>query len=99
MGYNCYLSFGKYSNDRIGFELLDEEDAGCVAIATINMPEVNVKSDEVIIKDYSENDGMLDILVEAGVVSEPLRFVASGFISAPVCKLLVTPNEKDKKSD
>jgi hypothetical protein len=92
-GWNYHLHFGKYPNARVGFELLDDEDNGCVAMATMNLPDIDIADDEVIIKDYSENDGMLDALIEADIISGPVNYVSSGFISAPVCKLLVDPNE------
>ncbi len=59
-----------------------------IATASINLP-IALESDEVIIKDYSENEGMVDALVAAGIIGKPLRYVSSGFIEAPVCKLLV----------
>lgn len=64
-------------------------DHSFIASATINMPDVELKDDEVIIKDYAENEGMLDALVEAGIVEKHHDWVNSGFISAPVCKLLI----------
>lgn len=45
--------------------------------------------DEVIVKDYSEYAGMLDCLVDAEIVSEPIRWVSSGFVTMPVCRLLI----------
>jgi DNA helicase HerA-like ATPase len=44
---------------------------------------------EVIIKDYSENEGLYECMLKTGHIGPELRRVYSGFISAPVCKLLL----------
>lgn len=43
--------------------------------------------DEVAIKNYSENEGILSQLIEMGIVLKPHRFQKSGWIDIPVCKL------------
>jgi len=58
-------------------------------VATINLPDEDIAPDEVIIKDYSENEGIYDMMLAAGHIGPELRRVYSGFISAPVCKLLL----------
>lgn len=90
--YSCRLVFSKYmNNDRTAIILEDLTDLSPVATATVNIPEHNLEIDEVIIKDYSENHGMLDCLVLNKVISEPLRWVKTGFVTCPVCKLLIEP--------
>jgi len=89
--WNCKLHFRKYGNDRTALILTDVEDGSPVATATINIPEFPLAKEYVIIKDYSENEGMLDALMKAGVVGKPTRFVQSGFVTCPVCKLLIKP--------
>jgi len=42
---------------------------------------------EILIKDYSENEGMLDALVAAGVVSDTGRRIQSEYAVIPVAKL------------
>lgn len=97
----CTVSFAKYGNGRTAIRLMNAEtlnDDGFdyppntmpIATATVNIPDYpDLKDDEVIIKDYSENEGMLNALVNAGIVSKP--FARAGFILAPVCRLLVKP--------
>jgi hypothetical protein len=43
---------------------------------------------ETIIKDYSENAGILKFLVQHGVVSEPIRNIGTGFVQCQVVKVL-----------
>jgi len=74
---------------RIALPLYALEDGSPVAVATLHMPELALAADEVIIKDYSENEGLLDTLVAAGLVSAPLRAVPSGYITLYICRCLL----------
>lgn len=71
-----------------------ECDEGCndpfEIAASVNLVHEPMGADEIAIKDYSENTGVLRVLVDAGVVSEPVRWARSGFVEIPICKLLVT---------
>lgn len=87
--WNCVLDFNYYNNNRTAIQLIDANDGQPIAVATVNIPDEKIKKDEVIIKDYSENEGMLDTLVKAGIVSKPIRMVKTGFSEVAVCKLLV----------
>lgn len=88
--YQVTLKFGKYSNKRTAIELIDSEDGCPVMVATVNMPDAELQPDEVIIKNYSENEGVLDFLIENGIVGKPIRMVSSGWVTCPVVKLLKT---------
>lgn len=92
-GYSCLLEFGEYANGRTAIQLVNFEDSDLVADATVNIPEYNLPKGQVIIKDYSENEGMLDALIKANIVSKPVDYAESGFIKAPVVKLLVNPKD------
>ena len=61
---------------------------------TVNVQQ-ELKSGRVAIKDWSENEGLLDVLVEEGIVSEPLAYIPSGFVEIPVCRILATNLEKE----
>lgn len=86
--YNVSLKFGRYHNRRIAIEVIDLEDGCPVMMATVNLPDVSLSADEVIIKNYSENEGVLEFLIENGIVSAPVRSVSSGWVTCPVVKLL-----------
>lgn len=53
--------------------------------ATVNTEQL--KEGEVAIKDYSENAGVLQTLINAKVVSKPKRYTLGAGI--PVCDLLI----------
>lgn len=46
-----------------------------VATATVNIPEIQVADDEVLIKDYSENEGMLDALIQAEIINPEVYII------------------------
>lgn len=92
--YQVQLQFAKYSNDRIAILLVEEGTGEDIATATVNVPEANVPEGYVGIKDYSENEGMLQFLVDNGIVEPPARYIPSGWVSIPVCKLLVNQDNK-----
>lgn len=86
--WDCIVQFHLYNNCRTAIELVDEKDGEPVLMATVNIPEAHIESDEVIIKNYSENEGILEVLIEAEIISGPIDYVQSDFVECPVCKLL-----------
>lgn len=55
------------------------------ATPTVNLPEEALSPTETFIKDYSENAGLSEKLVLAGIIQpEPKRFIPSGFVQIPV---------------
>jgi len=70
-GSRCYLRFDKYTHgDGVRMELRDVDDHYPVATCTVNVPSADLSPNEVFIKDYSENEGVLDYLVSEGVVDD-----------------------------
>lgn len=89
-GWTCRVERASYGGtDRIALPLYAVEDGSPVAVATVNLPELALAADEVLVKDYSENAGMLELLIAAGVVSPPLRAVQSGYVTLYVCRCLI----------
>jgi hypothetical protein len=84
----CTVEFSEYNNGRTAISLYEKDTGEPYCVATVNLPEVMLKEDEVIIKNYSENEGLLDVLIKAGIVSKPIRKEYTGYVTADVCKLL-----------
>lgn len=84
--WKCWVDVGRYLFGGSRIELVDAEDGSPVATATSNLDGLTRGC--VAIKDYSENEGMLKVLVDAGIVSEPIEFRKQGFVTFPICKLL-----------
>ena len=95
--WNCYVDFNKYASNGNNAICLYEVGTGePIAVATLNLQGIRLKADEVIIKNYTENEGMLKTLVNAKIISEPISMVQHGFVMSPICKLLVnTENETE----
>lgn len=86
-GETCQVRWHFYANGRPALLLVDDQGER-MAVATINVPDVDLAPDETIIKDYAENAGMLQALVDAGIVAPTGRVVPVGFTAAPVVKIL-----------
>jgi hypothetical protein len=80
-GFTCHVMLETYARGGTCIRLVDTSDQGPVATASSWIP--GLQPDEVAIKDYSENQGMLDTLVFAGIVNPPHRML-DGF---PICRL------------
>ena len=98
----CRVVPTRYTNTGSLALMLKEVDTGeSIATATINMvdDDAQVLIDKhfgyeqipVYIKDYSENQGMLVALQEAGVVSDVVEYFHSGYIRVP---LVVITNQE-----
>jgi hypothetical protein len=89
--WDCILVQTKYgNNDRIAL-ILEDANGGAspIATATINLINQPLEANEVIIKDYSENEGMYNTLLKAGVIGEVKRRVPSGWVEGLVCDYLL----------
>lgn len=57
-----------------------------VAVASIDAPE-NLADDEVAIRDQGANEGILQWLLDNGIVEAPHRYIKINNYEAPVCKI------------
>tara|TARA_R110000751_G_scaffold73213_1_gene148186 strand:- start:794 stop:1090 length:297 start_codon:yes stop_codon:yes gene_type:complete len=87
--WNCSLAFGEYKNGRTMLFLTEKETLEDVLCASVNLPDWGLRPNEIAIKDYSENEGVLDVLIEHKVVSKPKRYVNLTHVSVPICELLI----------
>lgn len=85
--YELSLNFTKYKNGQTAIKLFDMTDGMPFATATVAVEDGLLKEGEVAIKDYSENEGILDTLITAGIVDYPHAFIQSSFVKVPICKL------------
>lgn len=74
--YICNIQLGKYQNNALAIKLvsavtnLDKDlyEGEPIATATVNVDTISLTPDEVIIKSYSENEGMLEALQNEGYI-------------------------------
>ena len=103
-GYKCSVRTDEYvhnlvnGNRSIAVILVDVDTDEDLFFATANMPHEHLDDGEVIIKDYSENEGMLHTLIMAKIISVPERYTKTGMM--PVCKLRIsTTHDKNGQAD
>ena len=63
----------------------DEEDYYGVVSVNTYMPLPN---NMAAIKDYSENEGILEALISQSIITGPVRYISSGYVSIPVVKVV-----------
>ena len=86
-GENLLLFKGEYAEPPNTALQLVCETGEPFMTASVNIDEVG--PGQVAIKNYSENEGVMDALIEAGVISQPLFWEQSGFVRIPVCALKI----------
>lgn len=57
--------------------------------ATVNIPGAEIEKNEVIIKNYSENEGIFEVLKEANIVIDTGRKIKTGWVECPVAKMVI----------
>lgn len=84
-GTECSLYKSHYTNNNANaLMLVETETEEPFMTPSVNLPDMHLKPDEVIIKNYSENQGILDILINENIVL-PLKLVGPGMM---LCTLL-----------
>lgn len=92
-GFDCIVKKTKYmNNNNLALVLLDKEDGEMVTQVTVNT-EQKFPDDVALVKDYSENEGMLEAITEAGLVEEVIGYAPLGFVIAPIVKFNLTDIE------
>lgn len=86
-GEACRVVRARYPSGRVALALFTDQGEP-MAKVTVNLPDIPLAADEVVVKDYQENAGMLAWLVDHGVVSAPVRMVRQGLQEFSVCRLL-----------
>ena len=85
-GWKCRIRFSRYKNGRPAIHLVSLQGEP-VATATVNLPEVELFDGEVLVKDYSENAGIKQLLIDAGILEETGKQVVWGYSIFPICRL------------
>jgi hypothetical protein len=91
-GQSYQVKFARYAGtDRVVVRLQRDYDPADYLTATVNVPEWHAGEGEVLIKDYSENEGILAVLTAARVVADTGRTYPVGMTSVNICRLLIDP--------
>lgn len=87
--WNSKLETTMYHDGNIALRLIGNDLPiydNLVATASVNLP--GLLKDEIAIKDWSENEGMYEVLLKSEAITPAHRYETSGYIeSIPVCYL------------
>ncbi len=86
-GYIVYAVGRYYEKRRRAIQLLDASDGSLVATATVNIPDSPLGEDEVFIKNWSENEGVLPSMIDAGYIEPAHSFATTGHVLTECCRL------------
>lgn len=84
---NCNVEIGRYPNGRIAIQLVDAGNHEPFATATVNLPELPLEEKQVAIKNYAENEGIEEPLLEAGVLVKKLCNAVTDIGSVPIYEI------------
>ncbi len=89
-GQECEVQFSKYcASDRLA--LLFQPPGEPPHIVSVNLTQEPMTQNEMAVKTWDDDGEGLGIAIAAGILRPPHRFVQSGFVQVPICKLLVRP--------
>lgn len=80
-----YLNRKNYRSGNTCLTLVDAVDHFPYMTCTVFVD--GLEDNEVAIKNYSENAGVLDFLVKENIIEAPHKEINSGFVKLYVCKL------------
>lgn len=82
----CIVNKEIYGNDRLALQLYIAETGEPMATATVNIPDCPLEDGEILIKNWSENAGILEALASAGYIEDTGKTYPTGWTEANICK-------------
>lgn len=83
------IRMGKYSvTNQNGIIVIDNKTESAIAVASIAQPEIQLEKDEVIIKDYSENEGTFQTLMNNEIIEDTGKRIPTGYAISPIGRIL-----------
>lgn len=83
--YTLQIELGKYATGNTRMQLIDCADGFPFATASVDHP--SLAENEIAVKNWSENEGVLEFLLDNNIVEQPHRLISSGFVTIYVCML------------
>lgn len=85
MGTECMVKVYEIGGN-LNIQLITADDGQAFAKASTSLG-ISLPKGQVYIKSYSENEGMLECLQEAGLIKRVIRWDTSGFVKVPLVEL------------
>ena len=76
----------RYVNGQNAIQLVDSD--GMPFMTASVAFDVNIADDEVLIKNYSENEGILEALIDANIIEKPYAAIETGFVKLHIAALV-----------
>lgn len=87
-GSTCFGTANTYPNGNLRIQIYESETYEPICTATTTL-KAKLEPGLAHIKNYFENTGILEALIEAGIVTEVVGYTPSGMVSIPLCKINV----------
>lgn len=84
-GFKCYAKIRPYNNGHVYMHLHDCQDDQPVTRVSLMIDEIPVIENMIIVKSYSENEGVYESLLNAGIVKPCERKYPIGNEFAHIC--------------
>lgn len=82
--YKAVVVRSKYmNNDNLALMLIDEKDGSPITKITVNT-EDKLPEGFGYVKNYSENEGIMEVLQEEGLVKEVFGYKRMGWVTVPL---------------
>tara|TARA_B100000927_G_scaffold120750_1_gene97414 strand:- start:1314 stop:1595 length:282 start_codon:yes stop_codon:yes gene_type:complete len=85
MGEELTPIIGEYANGQTSIQLVDRDGMPFMTASVAH--DVNIPDDCVIIKNYSENEGIMQALIKAGIIEKPFCEIPVNFVKLYVAAL------------
>ena len=76
-GVDWKVDFFKYPNGTNAINLTETEEGKLTLTATAYISGIKLAEDEAVLKNYAENNGIFEALVESGVIKPAGRYAGS----------------------
>jgi hypothetical protein len=86
---------GQYANGQTSIQLIDQDGIPYMVASVAH--DVNIARNEVIIKNYSENEGILEALIEAEIIDNPFDEIPTGYVTLYVAELCDIDSTLDQR--
>ena len=77
---------GQYANGQTSIRLIDQNGEEFLTASVAH--DITIGTDQVIIKNYSENEGILEALVRSGIIEKPFMTIPVNFVTLYVSTLI-----------
>ena len=88
LGAECDIEIGKYFKTNKNYiKFIEKETGEPWTTASVNIPDIHIGDEDVILKIYSENSGIMQDLLDNDIIEEPHSYIQSQMVQFPVARI------------